>query len=425
MNNRPGRLDLYRDRQLVGYLHDISPLAFEYSADWLATPGAIPVAAIGLQHGLIVSPAVQAYFENLLPEGEIRQYIAEQNQASTLFSMLLAVAGDTAGGFVLVPGGEKPETPTYEPSTWQALARRLTMTSAAAIDLQGGAARISLAGAQDKAGIAIFGDGQPQLPRGTAPSTHILKPDIRRLAKVWHSAANEAIVMRTALHCGLPTAEVFYEPLTAACVVKRFDRSLRPDGSLARLIQYDLCQLAGTLSEKKYEKEGGAGIVACASLVRRYSSQPATDLMRLVQWIFFNLYTGNNDSHAKNLSLYWLRDGQVMLTPFYDLMNTRLYPGLSREFAFAIGGENRPGDIGRCHLEQMADDLGIGRRFVLAQASLVADKIPLALARAIDELTPALSDGARVLAQRLQDHVLSNTRQMADRFSRPSPAAAA
>ena len=425
MNKRPERLDLYRDLQLVGHLHDSIPPAFEYAASWLATPGATPVAAIKLQHGRMASPEIQAYFENLLPEGEIRQYIAEQNQASTLFSMLLAVAGDTAGAFVLVPGGEKPEPPAYEPTTWQVLAQRLTKTSAAAIDLQDGTARISLAGAQDKAGIAIFEDGQPQLPRGTAPSTHILKPDIKRLAKVWHSAANEAIVMRTAHHCGMPTAEVFYEPFTAACVVKRFDRTLRPDGSLGRLVQYDLCQLAGTLSEKKYEKEGGPGIVACAALVRRYSSQPAADLVRLVQWIFFNLYSGNNDSHAKNLSFYWLPDGRVMLTPFYDLMNTRLYPGLSREFAFAVGGETRPGDIGRQHLEKMADDLGMGRRFVLSQAAAIARRMPAALALAIGELSPGLSDSAKVLAQRLQDHVSSTTRQMAARFSQPSPAATA
>ena len=102
--------------------------------------------------------------------------------------------------------------------------------------------------ARDKAAIAIFDDGVPRLPRGTAPSTHILKPDIKRLSKVWHSAANEAIIMLTAANCGLPTAEVIYEPHTQACVVRRFDRIARADGTLGRLIQYDLCQLTGTVS---------------------------------------------------------------------------------------------------------------------------------------------------------------------------------
>jgi serine/threonine-protein kinase HipA len=210
-----------------------------------------------MQPGPQQSDAVQAFFENLLPEGELRVYLSAQRKASTLFAMLLEVAGDTAGGFVLLPTGQVPQPASYETSSWAALAAVLKAKSAAAIDLQGGDARISLAGAQDKASIALFADGVPHLPRGTAPSTHILKPDIRRLAKVRESAVNETVMMRTAARCGLPTAEVFYEPLTRACVVRRFDRVARADGGLDRLIQYDLCQLAGTVSEKKYEKEGG------------------------------------------------------------------------------------------------------------------------------------------------------------------------
>ena len=68
--------------------------------------------------------------------------------------------------------------------------------------------------------------------------------------------------MRAAALAGLPTAEVFYEPHTEACVVRRFDRQSRADGTLARLVQYDLCQLAGTVSDRKYEKEGGPGLTA-------------------------------------------------------------------------------------------------------------------------------------------------------------------
>ncbi len=107
-------------------------------------------------------------------------------------------------------------------------------------------------------------------------------------------------------------------------MVKRFDRVLRADGALGRVVQYDLCQLNGTMSGSKYEKEGGPGLVACVQLIRRHSSQPAVDLRNLLGWIFFNLYVGNNDSHAKNLSMCRLPGQGVFLTPFYDLMCTRL-----------------------------------------------------------------------------------------------------
>ncbi|NJK42304.1 MAG: type II toxin-antitoxin system HipA family toxin [Aquincola sp.] len=414
---RPDRLDVYFGAEHVGTIHDASPLAFEYAATWLERAAPMAVAAIALQPGRQDSTAVQAFFENLLPEGELRDYLAAQRKASTLFSLLLEVAGDTAGGFVIVPGGEEPQPPAYEPTTWQAIAAILRKKSAAAIDLQGEGARISLAGAQDKTSIAIFDDGVPRLPKGASPSTHILKPNIKRLAKVWHSAANETIVMRMASHCGLPTAEVFYEPHTESCVVTRFDRIKKADGTLARLVQYDLCQLAGTASDRKYEKEGGPGLPTCAELIRRYSTQPALDLRRFVDWTLFNLYVGNNDSHAKNLSLYAVPGQGVLLTPFYDLMCTRLYPGLSQEFAFSIGGEFKPGSMTRQHLEALASQLGMRPQFFVRQAAELAEKVPVALHRALEETQPALSHSARALASKLAHFVESTTKKTAARFS--------
>ena len=142
------------------------------------------LAAIPLKADRQATPEVQAFFENLLPEGELRDYLAAQRKASTLFSLLLEVAGDTAGAFVLVASGQTPEPPRYEATTWEAIAAILAKRSASAIDIHEQGARISLAGAQDKTSIALFDDGVPRLPKGTSPSTYILKPNIRRLAKV-------------------------------------------------------------------------------------------------------------------------------------------------------------------------------------------------------------------------------------------------
>jgi len=333
-----------------------------------------------------------------------------------LFSMLLEIAGDTAGGFVIVPSGQAPEPPSYEATSWKALAAILGRKSAAAVDIHGEGARISLAGAQDKTSIAIFDDGVPMLPRGTSPSTHILKPNIKRLAKVWHSAANEAVVMRTAALCGLPAAEVTYETCTQSCLVRRFDRFTRPDGTLGRVVQYDLCQLAGTMSDRKYEKEGGPGVARCAELIRHYSSQPAVDLRNFVGWLFFNLFVGNNDSHAKNLSISRMPGRGVALTPFYDLMCTRLYPGLSQEFAFAIGGESKPGAMTRDHITAMAKQLGMRPQFVVAQGLELAQRLPEAMARARDDVRPSLPRAAHVLVDRLERFIKSTTGKLVARL---------
>lgn len=416
MKPRATALDVFYGTELMGTVHDTSPLAFEYAQAWLDRQDAFPLSVIALQPGLIASAHVQAFFENLLPEGELRIYLSEQRKASTLFSLLLEVAGDTAGAFVMLPHGQTPEAPEYEPTTWEALADTVRNKSAAAIQIQGEHARISLAGAQDKASIALFDGRTPLLPKGSAPSTHILKPDIRRLAKVRESAANEAIIMRTAAHCGLNTAKLFYEPLTRSCVVERFDRFTHADGTLGRLIQYDFCQLAGTGSERKYEKEGGPGVAQCAQFIRQYSARAALDLQGFAQWIFFNLYVGNNDSHAKNLSIYERPGEGVRLTPFYDLMCTRIYPGLSKEFAFNIGGEVLPGHMGKVQVQGLAEQIGMGAKYLQRVALSLAARVPEAIDQATREIAPDLTRSGQTFADRLSRQVKSITRRAADRI---------
>lgn len=203
-------------------------------------------------------------------------------------------------------------------------------------------------------------DGLPQPPQGISPSTHVLKPDIRRLAKVRHSATNQAIVMRAPAQCGQPTVEVFYEPRTQACVVKRFHRMLRSDGGLCRLLQYHLCQLSSFTSDRKYEKDGNPDLIQCAQLIRNCSAAPAVDLKHLSGWLFFNLYTGNNDGHAKEMAV-------------------------------------RPA-------------------FELSVAEDMTKRIPGAIETAIGSLQQTLSPGAKTLALRLQEFVLKNTRQTAKRI---------
>lgn len=416
MSARASALDVYYGVELVGTVHDTVPLAFEYASSWLGRQEALPLSVIPLQAGRIESAHVQAFFENLLPEGDLRRYLSEQRKAATLFSLLLEVAGDTAGAFVMLAHGQPPVSPEYEATSWESLADIIRNRSAAAIQVEGGNTRISLAGAQDKASIALFDGKTPLLPKGSAPSTHIIKPDIRRLTKVRESAANEAIIMRTAAHCGLNTARVFYEPLTRSCVVERFDRSTRADGTLGRLIQYDFCQLAGIDSERKYEKEGGPGVARCAQLIRQFSARPAPDLQAFAQWIFFNLFTGNNDSHAKNLSLHDHPGEGVRLTPFYDLMCTRIYPGLSREFAFNIGGEVLPGKVGKDQVQGLAEQIGMGARYLKSVALTLAARIPAAIDRAALEMMPALTRSGQGFAERLVMEVKSITRHTAARI---------
>lgn len=409
------RLDVYFDQQLVGHAYDTQPLSFAYSPAWMQSQS-MCIAAMTYQTEPSDAPSVTAFFENLLPEGDLRTYLFAAKQTSTLFGLLRAVAGDTAGGFLLLPPGQTPQAPSYQTTTWEALAQVFHAGQARVINVEGDGARISLAGAQDKLSIALFADGAPQLPQGTSPSTHIVKPDIRRFDGIWASAANEALIMRTAALCGLDAAPVVYEPTTRACVVERFDRELLADGRVARRMQYDLCQLGALPSGKKYESEGGPSLKDCADLVRRYSTAPALDLRRLVAWVFFNVFTGNNDSHAKNLSIYSPAPGVVRLTPFYDLMCTRIYPGLAQNFAFDIGGTRLPGEMERAHWVSMAAQLNVRAKFVLDTGMALAQQLPQALDQAAQAMTPQLVPNDAVLVQRLVQYVGKTTKQTVKRM---------
>jgi serine/threonine-protein kinase HipA len=141
------------------------------------------------------------------------------------------------------------------------------------------------------------------------------------------------------------------------------------------------------------------------------------DLRHFIGWIFFNLYAGNNDSHAKNLSIYNLPGKGVTLTPFYDLMCTRLYPGLSQDFAFEIGGEYKPAAMTSSNLVPLARQLGMRPQFLAQQAADLARRVPDAFERAVKDVKPALPHSARILAERLQQFVLSTTKKVAEHLA--------
>lgn len=410
-------LSVYLDKEHVGTLHQTTPLAFEYEAAWLADANAQAIdPTIPLQTGKINSHYVHAFFENLLPESDQRKILSLRHQVTSVFGLLAAVGGDTAGAVVILPFGESPQETQYHPITWEQLRDQSYHTDSDQTgdeDIgESSPRRLSISGAQFKILVSIDANGSPLLPLGNSPSTHIIKPDIVRTdLKIFASAINETIMMRTALHCGLPTAEVHYEPTLHACAVKRYDRQLREDGRLIRLAQTDLCQLAGKSSEVKYETDGGPGFVECFKLVSQYSAMPAVDQRSLLKWLFFNLYTGNNDSHAKNLALLNTKSG-LRLAPFYDLMCTRLYSGLGRHFAFQIGGEYEPGNLQASHFETLATELGITSKYLKKIADDLAKVLPEAFDKACLELDQDLAANERTLIERLRQKTGSLTKQI-------------
>lgn len=422
------KLGVFVDNVLVGTLHDTDPLSFTYTQDCLSGLVSAPFSAlIPLMPGQISTTAVTSFFENLLPEGDERALLQARHHVTTVFGMLSKAGGDTAGSVVILPEGQNPQPNDYLPVSWEDIGTLVNDATAASPAVIAAAdSNASLSGAQHKL-LLLLGDGdKPSLPLNASISTHILKPDIKRTGlNVFSSAINETLIMKLAHACKLPTAQVEYVPKVRACLVKRFDRERDEHGELKRVYQADLCQLLDKPSGVKYENDGGPSFKDCYDLVKNRSAVPLTDCHNLVQWLFFNLMVGNNDSHAKNLSMLHA-NGKLRLAPFYDLMCTNVYAGLSVNFAFKIGQHFASGQIDHQDVGELADNIGINRRIMFKIALDMGARIEKNLPIVAEALLPLTGKGSgdRVLLDRLSKTIHSNLKKIAARLQPPTPGSA-
>jgi serine/threonine-protein kinase HipA len=233
--------------------------------------------------------------------------------------------------------------------------------------------RLSLAGAQDKIAVRRD-DGRISIPRGSAPSSHVLKPAIA----TWEGlVANEAFCMELASACGLNTAPVEIGKVEDIdyLLAERYDRLRDGDGNIQRLHQEDFCQALGIPSEIKYQSEGGPSLADCFTLIRDASSAPAPDLIALLDAVIFNLLIGNHDAHAKNFSLLYRPDRSVRLAPLYDLVCTVYYPGLTDKMAMKIGKAAKSALVHPRDIDRFAGQAGLGVAQTRARIPALADRL--------------------------------------------------
>ncbi len=385
------RLIVYLGQRLVGELR-AEPgargggFSFAYDAGWVARPDAVRLS-VSLPLRGPESPypfeAARPFFAGLLPEGAVRTAVARRHGISegNEFALLAAIGAECAGAVALLrPGESPPATGDYRELPDEELARWLTGLPRG-LHLGAGVAevRLSLAGAQDKLPVYIeetsgegSGEGRLLLPLGGAPSSHILKPEISDYPE---TVENEALCLALAARAGLPTAPARIRTRPVRLLeVTRFDRRRDAD-TLVRVHQEDLAQALGVPPEAKYETEGGPGLGEAFRLLGEQSVAPAVDRKALLGWVAFNVLVGNTDAHAKNLS-FLHEGGGLRLAPFYDLLATQVYPGLSDKLAMKVGGEARPAWLQRRHWERLAEQAQIRPRFVLDTVRGLAEVLP-------------------------------------------------
>jgi serine/threonine-protein kinase HipA len=106
-------------------------------------------------------------------------------------------------------------------------------------------------------------------------------------------------------------------------VITRYDRRVDlKKKAIIRLPQEDLCQALGYNSSKKYENEGGPGIIEIMDFLDSSNERERDRHSFLKAQIIFQLL-GAIDGHAKNFSVL-LGPGGMVLAPIYDVMTVYL-----------------------------------------------------------------------------------------------------
>ena len=258
------------------------------------------------------------FFSNLLPEGAMRDYLAQKAKVNPAreFYLLWVLGQDLPGALKISPldGDQLPKDVGEEDEG------STTKTK----DNEDGVLRFSLAGVQLKFSAVKQAAGGFTIPVKGIGGSWIVK-----LPSTAHRGLpeNEFAMMELARRVGIDVPETQLVPLAKikglpagvdtagnqAFVIKRFDR---PDTGGAVHIE-DFAQVFGLYPEAKYGKASYRNI---ASVI--WIETGETGIAEFLRRFAFNALIGNGDMHAKNWSLIYLDRRTPQLAPAYDFVST-------------------------------------------------------------------------------------------------------
>lgn len=379
----------------------------------------------------VSSPAVAAYFENLIPDNErILRRLRERHHASSTsaFDMLAVIGRDCAGAVQLLPAGQSPgdvHSIEVELLTESGVAQVLRDTTVAGPPgrQEAQAFRLSIAGAQEKTAL-LKRRGRWCIPRGATPSTHIFKLPLGLVgnmrADMRDSVEIEWLSMEIARQFGLQVAraEIGEFEDQKALIVERFDRVLSRDRKWwMRIPQEDCCQAFGLPPSRRYEADGGPGIARIMDLLRGSENADADRAVFFRSQLLFWLMAAT-DGHAKNFSLRLLPGGAYRMAPLYDILS--VYPIMGRranqldprkaKLAMAVVDRNRHYDLHGIHRWHW---VAMGRKLGLPGAPALIEEIIERTPRALENAAAQLPRG---FPQHIFDAINTGMRQAAKRL---------
>lgn len=268
------------------------------------------------------------FFANLLPEGPLRDYLADRAGVKSKrdFHLLWALGQDLPGAVTLIAADGDVLPSTTEPEDGPSPKTGMPPF------------RFSLAGVQLK-----FSAVQAASRGLTVPVNGVGGSWIAKLPSAVYEMVpeNEYAMMTLAGHVGINVPEIRLLPVDEVhglpegmaraganvFAIRRFDR--RDDGTAVHI--EDFAQVFGVYPDRKYEKASYRNI---ASVLRAEGDEG--QIQEFIRRLVFNTLIGNGDMHLKNWSLIYPDRRTPVLSPAYDFVSTIAYledTGMALKFA--------------------------------------------------------------------------------------------
>lgn len=232
------------------------------------------------------------------------------------------------------PGNLTPGFDTYSPSCLRKLFDGKKISPVLGFDydadsseLEESINQLSVSGVQEKLS-AVVENGKIVLTPAGQQGRYIIKPapTYKHLRFRTFIPANEHLTMQIAKQVyKMNVAEnglVFFANGEVAYITKRFDFDI--DGNKVKQEDFSsLAQKTSLTHGRDFKYTGSYEDVA--ALLKQTVAAWQVELSKLFTLILFNYLFANGDAHLKNFSLQQSTDGDYLLSPAYDLMNTSIH----------------------------------------------------------------------------------------------------
>lgn len=294
-----------------------------------------------LERSWRASSRLPEFFSNLLPEGAMRELVAQQVGVAVHreVALLLRLGQDLPGAVTVAPSTEIDEQEVEQPEEPSSIPGETPL-------------RFSLAGVQTKFSVLRDADKFTFPAKGFGGDWIVKLQDL----EFDHVPENEFSMMTWAAAAGVVVPSFQLVELSSvfglpsgldqirggSCyAVERFDRVAG-----GRIHIEDFAQVFAVYPEAKYERFNYESIANVIAAVCGEAS-----LREYFRRLVFTIVSGNADMHLKNWSLRYARD--VELSPAYDFVTTVIYPTVKRELALPFSHSKSFDAVDRDHFRRM------------------------------------------------------------------------